>query len=170
MLGTKLRDALLIRVTQLSCFRRCWHTSRKTCSLRPSMYIFIGLYCIRRCSITVSRTFLRWIILVMTCQTGTDRMYVEVSLYPYKTFTLEVGWSAQCPGLFTSEKRRGTHPTGSYMSMGAGFDASEVTRSHRGLNPGPSNPNRFAVPTMLSWPIMTNIHSPKQKLSSTWRS
>ena len=78
-------------------------------------------------------------------------MGVEVQLYSF--FNLGArwgGWSTPRSGRFTSRERHGTPRIGSWVDPRAGVKSCGKSRPHRDWIPGPSSPQRVAIPTELS--------------------
>ena len=69
------------------------------------------------------------------------------ALYIFLTSALDGDrWSTPCPGRFT-------HCIGGWVGPTAGLHGCETSRLHRDWIPGPSRPQRVAVPTTLFRPI-----------------
>jgi len=63
-----------------------------------------------------------------------------------------IGDQRHVPAALSPGKRSGTHCSGGWVGLGAGLGEFRESHRHLGLNPGPSNPWRFDIPTMLSRP------------------
>jgi hypothetical protein len=64
------------------------------------------------------------------------------------------GWSKSPPGHLYPRERPGTHCTGGWVGPRAGLDRCGKSRPHRDWIPGPSRPQRVAIPTELSSKII----------------
>ena len=63
------------------------------------------------------------------------------------------GWSSH-PGCLYPWERPGTHCTGGWVGPRVGLDRCRKSRTHRDSIPGPSSPQRVAIPTTLPQPII----------------
>ena len=64
------------------------------------------------------------------------------------------GWSTPRPGRFSPRERPGTHCIGGWLGSRSCLDGCGKSRPHRDLIPGPSSPQRVAIPTELSRPVL----------------
>ena len=79
----------------------------------------------------------------------------------FLTSALEGGeGSASRPGRTLLRERPGTHFTGGGVGLRDGLDRCGESRPHRDSIPGPSSPQRVAIPTTLSGPqiLVLNFH------------
>jgi hypothetical protein len=73
------------------------------------------------------------------------------------------GWSASRPGCLYPRERPSTHYTEGWVGPRAGLDRCRKSRPHWDLIPGPSSPQRVAISTELSRPLI-NSGQPHQKV------
>ena len=82
-----------------------------------------------------------------------------------------MGWVDDIPGFTPEKETPGTHCTGSWMGPRAGLDGCGKSCPPIGVrSPGPSSPQRVAIPTELSRPILVTLVAMVNNVTATRQS
>ena len=144
------------------CVHRTFHKRNNCKRMRLTNTLLFSLAVCEELGFRPSTLYLKVKFTLEQSHEGPEGEQMYSSPLP-STSALAVGWVVSAtPRPLYPRERPGTHCTGGWVRPRAGLDGCGKSRPHRDSIPGPSSPQRVAIPTGLSRPTYFKVSVTKQ--------